>query len=225
MLPIPSHQVTPAFKSSHLKTLRPPALWNRYKLSPTCPVWINWPSDSTGLLCTADFWNNLLRSIIWSEQLLLRISSKWSFCLFVCLFGELHLGTEEDMPILDVAMFILSKSITFLDLFIYHYPALRLWPPTQAFLCTAPQVPCPTGADISQHLTNREIPKSSQQRYIGKVPCNHFILNSEEDCLKALSWLRNNSISTEGKDTGSCASFQNCVLFYNESHALSRSRM
>ncbi|KAF6087628.1 cilia and flagella associated protein 61 [Phyllostomus discolor] len=67
-------------------------------------------------------------------------------------------------------------------------------------LCTGQQyqVPCPTGADISQHLTNREIPNSSKQRYTGKVPCNHFILNDEEDCLKALTWIRNNSIITEG---------------------------
>ncbi|XP_019568090.2 cilia- and flagella-associated protein 61 isoform X1 [Rhinolophus sinicus] len=67
-------------------------------------------------------------------------------------------------------------------------------------LCTGQQyqVPCPTGADISQLLTNREIPNSSKQRYTGKVPCNHFTLNDEEDCLKALTWIRNNSIITEG---------------------------
>ncbi|XP_070341607.1 cilia- and flagella-associated protein 61 isoform X3 [Equus asinus] len=67
-------------------------------------------------------------------------------------------------------------------------------------LCTGQQyqVPCPTGADISQHLTNREVPNSSQRRYTGKVPCNHFTLNDEEDCFKALTWIRNNSITTEG---------------------------
>ncbi|XP_016067517.1 PREDICTED: cilia- and flagella-associated protein 61 [Miniopterus natalensis] len=68
-------------------------------------------------------------------------------------------------------------------------------------LCTGQQyqVPCPTGADISQHLTNREIPSSSRrQRYTGNVPCNHFALNDEEDCLEALAWIRNNSIITEG---------------------------
>ncbi|XP_044604769.1 cilia- and flagella-associated protein 61 isoform X4 [Equus asinus] len=66
-------------------------------------------------------------------------------------------------------------------------------------LCTGQQyqVPCPTGADISQHLTNREVPNSSQRRYTGKVPCNHFTLNDEEDCFKALTWIRNNSITTE----------------------------
>uniref|UniRef100_Q8NHU2-4 Isoform 4 of Cilia- and flagella-associated protein 61 n=1 Tax=Homo sapiens TaxID=9606 RepID=Q8NHU2-4 len=67
-------------------------------------------------------------------------------------------------------------------------------------LCTGQQyqVPCPTEADISQHLTNREVPNSSQRRYTGKVPCNHFTLNEEEDCFKALIWIRNNSITTEG---------------------------
>ncbi|XP_066243088.1 cilia- and flagella-associated protein 61 isoform X1 [Saccopteryx leptura] len=67
-------------------------------------------------------------------------------------------------------------------------------------LCTGQQyqVPCPTGADISQHLTNREIPNSSKQRYTGQVPCNHFTLNDEEDCLKALTWIRNNNIIREG---------------------------
>ncbi|XP_058419300.1 cilia- and flagella-associated protein 61 [Diceros bicornis minor] len=67
-------------------------------------------------------------------------------------------------------------------------------------LCTGQQyqVPCPTGADISQHLTNREIPNSSKRRYTGQVPRNHFTLNDEEDCFKALTWVRNNSITTEG---------------------------
>nr|XP_008254561.1 cilia- and flagella-associated protein 61 isoform X1 [Oryctolagus cuniculus]XP_008254562.1 cilia- and flagella-associated protein 61 isoform X1 [Oryctolagus cuniculus] len=67
-------------------------------------------------------------------------------------------------------------------------------------LCTGQQyqVPCPTGADISQHLTNREVPNFSKLRYTGKVPCNLFTLNDEEDCFKALAWIRNNSITAEG---------------------------
>ncbi|XP_038288894.1 cilia- and flagella-associated protein 61 isoform X3 [Canis lupus baileyi] len=67
-------------------------------------------------------------------------------------------------------------------------------------LCTGQQyqVPCPTGADINQHPTNREIPNSGKQRYTDKVPRNHFTLNDEEDCCKALSWIRSNSIITEG---------------------------
>ncbi|XP_040602370.1 cilia- and flagella-associated protein 61 isoform X3 [Mesocricetus auratus] len=68
-------------------------------------------------------------------------------------------------------------------------------------LCTGQQyqVPCPTGADMNQHLTNREVLEKSKKRYTGKVPYNLFILNDEEDCVEALIWMRNNSILTEGK--------------------------
>ncbi|XP_004687196.1 PREDICTED: cilia- and flagella-associated protein 61 [Condylura cristata] len=67
-------------------------------------------------------------------------------------------------------------------------------------LCTGLQyqVPCPTGADINQHLTNREIPSDWKKRYSDQVPRNHFTLNDEEDCFEALTWIRNNSIITEG---------------------------
>ncbi|XP_054551968.1 cilia- and flagella-associated protein 61 isoform X2 [Talpa occidentalis] len=67
-------------------------------------------------------------------------------------------------------------------------------------LCTGLQyqVPRPTGADINQHLTNREIPNDTKKRYTDKVPRNHFTLNDEEDCMKALTWMRNNSIIREG---------------------------
>ncbi|KAM4833005.1 cilia- and flagella-associated protein 61 [Urocitellus parryii] len=67
-------------------------------------------------------------------------------------------------------------------------------------LCTGQQyqVPCPTGADPGQHLTNREVPDSSQLQYAGKVPSNHFILNEEEDCLSALVWIRKQYFPTEG---------------------------
>nr|XP_048311477.1 cilia- and flagella-associated protein 61 isoform X2 [Myodes glareolus] len=68
-------------------------------------------------------------------------------------------------------------------------------------LCTGQQyqVPCPTGADINKHLTNREVQENSKLRYTGKVPHNLFVLNDEEDCVKALIWMRSNSILTEGK--------------------------
>ncbi|XP_010632494.2 cilia- and flagella-associated protein 61 isoform X4 [Fukomys damarensis] len=67
-------------------------------------------------------------------------------------------------------------------------------------LCTGQQyqVPCPTGADISQHPTNREVADSSKMRYMGQVPCNLFTLNDEEDCIKALTWILSNSVTTEG---------------------------
>ncbi|XP_028612807.1 cilia- and flagella-associated protein 61 [Grammomys surdaster] len=68
-------------------------------------------------------------------------------------------------------------------------------------LCTGQQyqVPCPTGADIQNHLTNREVMELSKQRYTGTVPSNLFILNDEEDCVRTLFWLRNGSVLTEGK--------------------------
>uniref|UniRef100_A0A7M4EU95 Cilia and flagella associated protein 61 n=1 Tax=Crocodylus porosus TaxID=8502 RepID=A0A7M4EU95_CROPO len=55
-------------------------------------------------------------------------------------------------------------------------------------LCTGQQyqVPCPTGADITKLLTNREVTKSYKQRYTGKVPTNLFILHDDQDCLKAI---------------------------------------
>uniref|UniRef100_A0A8D2AHM7 Cilia and flagella associated protein 61 n=1 Tax=Sciurus vulgaris TaxID=55149 RepID=A0A8D2AHM7_SCIVU len=66
-------------------------------------------------------------------------------------------------------------------------------------LCTGQQyqVPCPTGADIGQHLTNREVPDSSKLPYTGKVPRNHFTLNDEEDCLSALVWIKKHYFTTE----------------------------
>ncbi|XP_041911065.1 cilia- and flagella-associated protein 61 [Arvicola amphibius] len=68
-------------------------------------------------------------------------------------------------------------------------------------LCTGQQyqVPCPTGADINKHPTSREVVENRELRYTGKVPHNLFILNDEEDCVKALIWMRSNSILTEGK--------------------------
>ncbi|KAI4575453.1 hypothetical protein MJG53_011656 [Ovis ammon polii x Ovis aries] len=62
----------------------------------------------------------------------------------------------------------------------------------------AKQVPCPTEVDISLHPTNREVSNSCLRRYTGPIPCNHFTLNDEEDCLRALAWIKNNSITTEG---------------------------
>ncbi|XP_006015481.2 cilia- and flagella-associated protein 61 [Alligator sinensis] len=67
-------------------------------------------------------------------------------------------------------------------------------------LCTGQQyqVPCPTGADISKLLTNREVTKSYKQRYTGKVPTNLFILHDDQDCLKAAQWLKENFINLGG---------------------------
>uniref|UniRef100_A0A7M4EV36 Cilia and flagella associated protein 61 n=1 Tax=Crocodylus porosus TaxID=8502 RepID=A0A7M4EV36_CROPO len=67
-------------------------------------------------------------------------------------------------------------------------------------LCTGQQyqVPCPTGADITKLLTNREVTKSYKQRYTGKVPTNLFILHDDQDCLKAAQWLKENFINMGG---------------------------
>ncbi|NXI57394.1 CFA61 protein, partial [Chloroceryle aenea] len=67
-------------------------------------------------------------------------------------------------------------------------------------LCTGLkyQVLSPTGADISQLPTNREVLSKWPQRYTGKVPSNHFTLNDEQDCLKAARWLKENAVSSEG---------------------------
>ncbi|XP_064001773.1 cilia- and flagella-associated protein 61 isoform X2 [Pogoniulus pusillus] len=67
-------------------------------------------------------------------------------------------------------------------------------------LCTGQkyQVLSPTGADISKLPTNSEVLSKWPQMYTGKVPSNHFTLNDDQDCLKALRWLTENVVSSEG---------------------------
>ncbi|XP_075269803.1 cilia- and flagella-associated protein 61 isoform X2 [Opisthocomus hoazin] len=67
-------------------------------------------------------------------------------------------------------------------------------------LCTGQkyQVLSPTGADISKLPTNREVVSKWPQRYTGKVPSNHFTLNDHQDCLKAMHWLEENIVNSEG---------------------------
>uniref|UniRef100_A0A8B9MTB7 Cilia and flagella associated protein 61 n=1 Tax=Accipiter nisus TaxID=211598 RepID=A0A8B9MTB7_9AVES len=67
-------------------------------------------------------------------------------------------------------------------------------------LCTGQkyQVLSPTGADISKLPTNREVISKWPQRYTGKVPSNHFTLNDDQDCLKAMHWLKENIVNSEG---------------------------
>ncbi|XP_035176848.1 cilia- and flagella-associated protein 61 isoform X5 [Oxyura jamaicensis] len=60
------------------------------------------------------------------------------------------------------------------------------------------QVLSPTGADISTLPTNRDVLSEWPQRYTGKVPSNHFTLNDDQDCLKAMHWLEENIINSEG---------------------------
>ncbi|NWX48175.1 CFA61 protein, partial [Steatornis caripensis] len=67
-------------------------------------------------------------------------------------------------------------------------------------LCTGQkyQVLSPTGADISKLPTNREVISKWPQRHRGKVPANHFTLNDDQDCLKAMHWLKENLVNSEG---------------------------
>ncbi|XP_075562847.1 cilia- and flagella-associated protein 61 [Pelecanus crispus] len=67
-------------------------------------------------------------------------------------------------------------------------------------LCTGQkyQVLSPTGADISKLPTNREVISKWPQRHTGRVPSNHFTLNDDQDCLKAMHWLKENAVNSEG---------------------------
>ncbi|KFV57465.1 Uncharacterized protein C20orf26, partial [Gavia stellata] len=60
------------------------------------------------------------------------------------------------------------------------------------------QVLSPTGADISKLPPYREVKSKWPQRYTGKVPSNHFTLNDDQDCLKAMHWLKENVVNSEG---------------------------
>lgn len=57
----------------------------------------------------------------------------------------------------------------------------------------------PTGVDIRELPTNREVMSKWPQRYTGKVPSNHFTLNDDQDCLEAMRWLEENAVSSEGE--------------------------
>ncbi|KAM5163800.1 cilia- and flagella-associated protein 61 [Mantella aurantiaca] len=76
----------------------------------------------------------------------------------------------------------------------------RKVPYDHLILCTGQQyqIPCPSGADISQLLTNHQAPDCSIQRYTGKIPSNLFTLQDEENCLKAINWLKDNVVKQDG---------------------------
>ncbi|NXM65433.1 CFA61 protein, partial [Serilophus lunatus] len=67
-------------------------------------------------------------------------------------------------------------------------------------LCTGQsyQAVAPTGADISELPTNREVMSKWPQRHTGKVPPNHFTLNDDQDCARAVQWLQENLVSSTG---------------------------
>uniref|UniRef100_A0A8C9VPS8 Cilia and flagella associated protein 61 n=1 Tax=Scleropages formosus TaxID=113540 RepID=A0A8C9VPS8_SCLFO len=67
-------------------------------------------------------------------------------------------------------------------------------------LCTGQQyqVPCPTGVDISQQVTNSDAEVQRSQWYRWPVPSNLLTLNDNHDCQIAYHWLLENFIDGEG---------------------------
>ncbi|CAG01468.1 unnamed protein product, partial [Tetraodon nigroviridis] len=51
------------------------------------------------------------------------------------------------------------------------------------------QVPCPTGADLSQPITTSQLQNHARRRYTGPAPSNLLTLNDPEDCRAARAWL------------------------------------
>ncbi|XP_043552797.1 cilia- and flagella-associated protein 61 [Chiloscyllium plagiosum] len=67
-------------------------------------------------------------------------------------------------------------------------------------LCTGLQyqVPCPTGVDIKDMLTNKDVTVDPDQQFTGKIPSNLFVLNSHDDCENALHWLKKHEANIKG---------------------------
>ncbi|XP_030626735.1 cilia- and flagella-associated protein 61 [Chanos chanos] len=67
-------------------------------------------------------------------------------------------------------------------------------------LCTGQQyqVPCTTGADITQPAASGQGSVQPTCRYTGPVPSNLFTLNDPHDCVEAFHWLLRNFVDQEG---------------------------
>ncbi|KAJ6661329.1 hypothetical protein lerEdw1_014957 [Lerista edwardsae] len=85
-------------------------------------------------------------------------------------------------------------------------------------LCTGQQyrAPCPSGADIKELLTNREVSNNTTKRYTGAMPCNLFTLCDDEDALMAMNWLKEKVISS----TGNVIVYGNTIDIYTTIEAL-----
>ncbi|KAF7240462.1 Cilia- and flagella-associated protein 61 [Varanus komodoensis] len=112
------------------------------------------------------------------------------------LLSNCYCFNEDDYALMSLGSWInvVVGKMTGIDRSLKHVIVSkeRKVPYDYLILCTGQQfqVPCPTGADISKLLTNREVSKDSGQRYTGAVPSNLFVICDDEDALVAMKWLR-----------------------------------
>uniref|UniRef100_UPI00398F1531 cilia- and flagella-associated protein 61 n=1 Tax=Pristiophorus japonicus TaxID=55135 RepID=UPI00398F1531 len=66
-------------------------------------------------------------------------------------------------------------------------------------LCTGQQfqATCPTGVDIKEMLTNKDVIVDPDKQFTEKIPSNLFILNNHDTCDNALHWLKRHSVNNK----------------------------